>query len=808
MVGERLSHYRIVAKLGSGGMGEVYLAEDTKLDRRVALKVLPPDAAEEPARLERFKREAKAVAALNHPNIVTIHSVEEADGRHFLTMELVEGRTLDQLIPGGGMTLDRFFEVAIPLSDALAAAHERGITHRDLKPANVMVTEDRRVKILDFGLARLLDDEPEEESSVGEEPTKALTHEGMVVGTVPYMSPEQVQGRQVDSRSDIFSLGTILYQMATGRYPFSGDTNADLISSILREVPSSVTAVKGTLPNHLGRIIRHCLEKDPRQRYQSALDVRNELQGLRGEVESGQAVTGAVAAASGSGTIAAQPGRTKLVGILGGAVLLVALALLGWLLLPGGGDDETAPARSVAVPQERIMLAVLPFRNLSGDPEQEFFSDGLTEEMIVELGRMDAANLGVIARTSVMRFKGSDRPLGEIAAELGVQYVLEGSVRKAGDRVRITAELIQASDQTQVWADSFERNLEDVFAIQTDVARNIGGALEVELAPPSSTRQIDPGAHEEYLRGLMFFTRRTRLDNAVAHFEKAVEIQPDYAEAWAGLGGTWAVYAWHTLTPFPEVEAKAAAALDRALELDPDLASAHAAYCELRKNQWRWQEAEEACLRALELNPNYASANQWYSEYLMFFWRGEECLEWAVKGRKLDPLSPVIVNQESNCLYLQGRMDEALAVVREAIALAPDFWRGRLQEGAIHLQEGRWAEAAEAFRAADALLGVPEFDWQRYLEATADPSRQAEASRMIDEVEANADAQSLFVAMLRAWNRETGPALDYLERAYEEHSIELTSLGLINMFDKIRDEPRFRAVMRKLGFDPEFGNRV
>ena len=789
-------------------MGDVYLAEDTKLDRRVALKVLPADAADEPDRLERFKREAKAVAAMNHPNIVTIHSVEEADGHHFLTMELVEGWTLDQLIPGGGMTLDRFFEVAVPMADALAVAHERGIMHRDLKPANVMVTEDQRVKILDFGLARLLEDDPEDESSVGEEPTKALTHEGMVVGTVPYMSPEQVQGKRVDQRSDIFALGTVMYQMATGRYPFSGDSNADLISSILREVPSSVTDVKGTLPNHLGRVVRRCLEKDPRQRYQAALDVRNELNDLRKEVESGHAVTGDFAASSGSGTIAAEPARSRVPIALAGIAALVLLAFAGWFLLPRGEEGATSGNSSaVRATPERIMLAVLPFRNLSGDPEQEFFSDGLTEEMIAELGRIDAENLGVIARTSVMRFKGSELRLDEIASELGVEYILEGSVRKAGDRVRITAELIQASDQTQVWADSFDRDLADVFAIQTDVARNIGSALEVELAPQDAVKKIDPKAHEEYLRGLLFFSRRTGLDKALEHFERAVELEPEYAEAWAGLGATWAVYAWHSPTPFPETQPKAAEALSRALELEPDLAEAHAALCELRKNQWDWAEAEESCLRALELNPNDASANQWYSEYFLYLGDYDQCLEWARKGRELDPLSPVVVIQVSNCLVMLGRLDEALDVVNEALALEPDYWRGYLQVSAVHIEQENWAEAAAANRRADELLGATEFDWLRFFEATADPSRQAEVSTMIDELSTDPTQAPVGIAMLRAWNRETEPALDFLEQAYEEHAIELVALGVINLFDRIRDEPRFQAVMRNVGFDPSTGRR-
>jgi serine/threonine protein kinase len=434
MIGQKLSRYKITDKLGEGGMGEVYLAQDTELDRKVALKMLPAEMADDPERLERFRREAKAVAALNHPNIVTIYSIEESEGTRFLTMELVEGESLDRLLPPGGLPLSKVFDIAIPLADALAAAHERGIVHRDLKLANVMVNRDGRVKVLDFGLAKLADSGAAlADGEVTEMATRtALTGEGMVMGTAPYMSPEQVEGRAVDHRTDIFSLGIVLYEMATGRRPFQAETSAALVSSILRDTPPPVSEVNVALPRHLGRIIQHCLEKDPRNRYQSALDVRNELKSLRREVDSGTVTTG-------SGAVREVPGeargeRRSSAGIWAALAAAAALILaVGWWLGRGTGPapqqerSPTAASRPAATQSVTPSVAVLPFANLSADPDNEYFTDGLTEELIQALSKVEG--LRIPARTSVFALKGSNLNVQEIGSRLGVDNVLEGSRR-------------------------------------------------------------------------------------------------------------------------------------------------------------------------------------------------------------------------------------------------------------------------------------------------------------------------------------------------------------------------------------------
>ena len=645
MIGQTISHYRILEKLGAGGMGEVYLAEDTKLRRKVALKVLPEDMASDPERLERFKREARAVAALNHPNIVTIYSVEEVEGVHFLTMELVEGKTLADLVPAKGLKLDRFFELATPIADALSVAHEKGITHRDLKPGNIMVGDDGRVRVLDFGLAKLLT-----EASADEEDTQLATREGLAVGTAPYMSPEQVQGKNVDHRSDIFSLGILFYEMATGSRPFKGETSADLVSSILRDTPDSVTDLKVEMPRHLGRIIRHCLEKDPERRLQAAKDVRNELEGLRQEVESGELPP------SGTMAAAAPPPQTRRwLPLAAAAVLVIVAAGVFWFLQ--GRDKAPAVATEdqteSEVAAERQMIVVLPFENL-GSEEEAYFAAGVTEEITSRLGSV--SELGVISRKSALRYADTDKTIHQIGEELGVGYVLEGTVRWAkspdgSSRVRITPQLIRVADDSQLWSTTYDRVIEDIFEVQSDIASQVIDELGITLLEPEQravenrpTENIE--AYQAYLRGLEYanhpdFTE-LNMRLAVEMFQRASELDPSFAQAHAWLSHAQARYYWfgHDLSEARMQLARQSAA--QALALDPELPKGHvamgyvhyygardydsalkeftlaqqarpndkdtiAAIGFIRRRQGQWESAAEQFAKALELDPQDAN---------------------------------------------------------------------------------------------------------------------------------------------------------------------------------------------------------
>jgi non-specific serine/threonine protein kinase len=676
VIGRELAHYRITARLGEGGMGVVYRARDGKLDRDVALKVLPEAAMGDPERVERFTREAKIVAGLSHPNIVTLHSVEEADGVHFLTMELVDGKTLDRLIPRGGLDLDRLFELAIPIADAVAAAHEAGVTHRDLKPANVMVTRDGRVKVLDFGLARLEAGAPKATEAM----TEAITQQGMVVGTAHYMSPEQARGEAVDARSDIFSLGALLYEMVTGRRPFTGKSSAELVSAILRDDPPPVSEIKEELPYHLGRIVQRCLEKDPRKRYQAALDVRNELEGLEREVDSG-------VSRPSSGSVPAARGRSRRDRrwVLAGAALAAALAVGLVVLAPwrdAGREAGGAGAPGAAAEAARRMLVVLPFENL-GPAEDAYFAAGMTEELTSRLARV--SGLGVISRSSAQRYADTELPLRRIGDELGVDYVVEGTVRWAkgaagGSRVRITPQLVRVADDTQLWSSSFERDLEDVFAIQAEIAGQVIDELGVTLLAPERaavegrpTENME--AYQAWLRGnehwdiAGFDPEEFAL--AAGLYARAAALDPEFLEPLADLVSVHGVL-YHGSRD-PEHRERMADALERAEALAPE-----SPVVELARGTWAYYVEEdypaafahyETAQRAL---PNDAEPLQLMAFIRRRQGRLEEAVELLGRVRELSPRDAHTRFELGRTLEALRRFEAADAAYAEAIGLEPD----------------------------------------------------------------------------------------------------------------------------------------
>ncbi len=675
MIGRTIAHYKILEKLGEGGMGHVYLAEDTELGRRVALKVLRADTASDEEMLGRFRREARAVAALNHPNIVTIHSVEAASFEHgedqepvhFLTMELVEGVGLDHKIPAEGLPQDRIFELAIPLADALSAAHKEGITHRDLKPANVMLTTDDRVKILDFGLAKLAKDDASDQDT-----TQALTQAGMVIGTVPYMSPEQVSGRPVDHRTDIFALGVILYEMATGRRPFAGESSGLLISSILRDDPPSVTELRQELPFHLGRIVRRCLEKEPDRRYQAALDVRNELEALREELRSGvvSAVSEAVPAAT------PPPAKRPAWLIAGVPIVLVVVATLAWLGLRTRDDAPVGrgePAAAAAVNS----VVVLPFENL-GPPEDEYFAAGITDEITNRLATIEG--MRVISRNSASRYAKSDKSLQQIGTELGVGHVLEGSVRWAkGDdssRVRITPRLTRVEDDAQIWSQSYDRVFEDVFEVESEIADSVTQNLGLTLLEPSEEERPTQSAeaYQAYLKALDHRGGGTVDERqlSIDMFVRATELDPEFAEAWAYLAWTYAQRYFNgdfrqDWGPMAEE------AITQARTLDPDNPLVQLA------DGFYWYYMHREFDRALEIfrqvvraNPNDVDALSAVAYIHRRQGRFEETIQELEKASALDPQNIDFRTAIAETYGAMRRFDEAIEGLDRALAIAPD----------------------------------------------------------------------------------------------------------------------------------------
>jgi TolB-like protein/Tfp pilus assembly protein PilF len=733
--GQRLGPYEVIALLGSGGMGQVYRARDRRLQRDIAIKVLQTN---NPEHRRRFEREALAIAALNHPNIVTIHSVEEAEGMPFLTMELIEGVPLNRIIPPGGMPLSELLPLATAIAEALAAAHERGIVHRDLKPANVMVARDGRVKMLDFGLAKSLDRPASPFASADE------TREGIVVGTLSYSSPEQLMAETVDARSDVFSLGVLLYEMATGKRPFEGTNPAVVLVSI---VSNPLPEIGGAYAD-LDRIIARATARKPGARYQRASALLSDLRAL----------------ASGSALKAPPLARQR-------------------------------------------SIAVLPFANLTGDADQEYFCDGMAEELISALSRVPG--LSVAARTSAFQFKGRHTDVREIGERLDVETVLEGSVRKAGDRLRISVQLINVDDGYHVWSERYDRTVEDVFAIQDEIARAITERLRVALTKRTSASLVRPptsnlDAYHLYLRGRFLLNRfadlRGSLTGARSCFEQAVALDPEYAAAYAGLSEACNALGYTTLLPAPEASHAALVAAGCAVELDPSLAEAHTAL--------GWTKAlfaidiasaEADFLRALEIAPSYAPAHGYYALLLCGLGRFADALAHAERARQLDPLwliMPFIVCQIQICAR---QFETAERQMREVLALDPRidgaYWylsstlagQGRIEE-AIAVQE-QGVEIVQRAPFFVALLAM----WY------ARAGRAADAGRLLDELLDGGRCSPVWLAMVCGELGQLHRAFDFLERAIAERNDQVSFMAVDHRFDSLRSDPRFEALLRRVG---------
>ncbi|TDI11821.1 MAG: hypothetical protein E2P04_07130, partial [Acidobacteria bacterium] len=641
-----LAHYRLVEKIGEGGMGVVWKAVDSKLDREVAIKILPDELSRNAERLERFQREAKAIAALNHPNIITIHSIEEHDGHRFLVMELVEGDSLDRLIRPGGLPLSQVFEVAICISDALAAAHDKGIIHRDIKPANVMLTADDHVKVLDFGLAKIA---AGKDATDRGQPTQvdtrsaALTGEGAVMGTAPYMSPEQLQGHSADHRTDIFSLGILLYEMVTGNRPFKGDSGLTLASSTLKDTPESVTELRAESPRHLGRIIEQCLEKNPEQRFQTARDVCNQLRSLRRETTSDMSAT--------PRTPAGDTGTRWIILSVAGLALAAAISLSLWNSR-GPADEGSAVASStVSAPSaRRKMLVVLPFENV-GAPEDEYFADGITEEITSRL--LSLEGLGIISRSSAMHYKENRPALSQIGKELGVDYILDGTVRwqrstSGPGRVRVTPQLIRVSDDTQMWSEVYDRVLADVFEVQSDIAQQVSRQLGSTLTRPQlqtlearSTDNME--AYDFYLQGNDYLNRSRNLHNegdahrAAQLYRQALDLDPLFALAHAKSSFTHRWIHFNFWDRDGEHREQARQAAHRALELSPDLPEALHASGLILLMEGENELALEALENVIAAQPNNADAYQDLSDVQMGLGLWKRAAASKKKGLELDP---------------------------------------------------------------------------------------------------------------------------------------------------------------------------
>ena len=754
--GQTIAHFKILEKIGSGGMGVVYKAEDTTLGRSVALKFLPADVLTSASAQERFLREARAAAALNHPNICIVHEVGFHEGRQFIAMELLEGQALRQRLGSAGpvhIPADEVLDLAIQIADALSAAHSKGIIHRDLKPANIFITRRGQAKILDFGLAKFAGarQETTETTLTAEE---SLTNPGSAVGTIAYMSPEQARGEELDARSDLFSLGAVLYEIATGRQAFIGNTSVAVYDSILHGVPTSPKRLNPEIPDRLEQIINRALEKERRLRYQTASDLLIDLQRLKRDRDSGR-----MAAAA-----------------------------------------ETARTPS---------LAVLPFANLSADKEQEYFSDGLAEEIINALTQI--SGLKVIARTSAFAFKGKNEDIRRIAELLGVDNILEGSVRRSGNRLRITAQLISAADGSHLWSERYDREMADVFDIQDEISQTIAGKLHARLAGsgPLVKRYTDNvDAYSLYLKGRYQVCRFTpdSLAKSKDCFEQAIAIEPNYALAWSGLGFYYYMLGYCAYTPPKQANAESSQAVLKALELDETLPEAHTVAGSLRALDYDWRGAARELTRALEFDPQSENVLDGYNFfYLVPMRRLDEAIAGTRKALERDPLSPLLQFHLAYWYFYARQYDRAIEQSRSLIEMDPNYWPIHAVIAACFMRTGKIEESIHACETATRLSARLPYGLGLLGSIYAGAGRIGEATKLLEELhelERKIYVPPNCISRLFMGLGEIDKALEWFEKAVDEHDSWAIHLGVDPGFDPLRSHPRYHSLMRKMNLQP------
>ncbi len=751
--GTILGSYSIRELLGSGGMGEVYRATDRRLKRDVAVKVLRERLAEDSDALARFEREAQSIAALSHPNILAVHDVGTAEGVSYVVMELLEGESLRARMERTNLSTLKAVEIARQIASGLVAAHDKGIVHRDLKPENIFLTREGLVKILDFGLAKQ-NVVPFSHDSETESVNLGHAQPGAVVGTLAYMSPEQVRGRPVDQGTDVFSFGVVLYEMLTGEKPYQGESKADVIGAILKEEPRDISEIDDSVPFTLRRIVNRCLEKNLHDRFQTARDLAFALE----TVADGD---------SGPQMMSANESRA--------------------------GRDETSSS-----------VAVIPFTNMSPDPEQEYFCEGMAEEIINSLAGV--AGLRVAARSSAFQFSSKSHDAREVGAALNVKTVLEGSVRTAGRRVRVTVQLIDAENGFQLWSDRYDREMDDIFALQDEISEHVVDALKVRLGTQAKEEMKRPTASVEayqlYLKGLHNWYKRETgsLQKAADFFEQAVAVDPDYALAHAGLVTSYCSLAFYGME-LSKARARASAAAERAAALAPGVAEVHAALgLYAAWLAFDWETAERELRAAVEANPSYALAYIWYSMLLATLSRHDEAIVLAGHAQEVDPLSPYANTALGLAQVQAGRRNEALPALEEAISIDGDNLFSLWVLGSTYGALGRYGEAVAVLEKAVTLSGRGSYylSWLGWAYGVA--GRKPEAERILDELVAgssNEDIQPFFLMQVYSGIGDLDSAFEWLEKSVVRGDPAASFIGFPPM-DSLRQDPRFEGIRRRL----------
>ncbi len=802
MIGLTVSHYRILEKLGGGGMGVVYKAEDLRLGRHVSLKFLPEQLSSEPLAIERFQREARAASSLNHPHICTIYDVDQYEDQHFIVMEFLEGQTLKHRISGRPIELDRVPEYGHQMADALEAAHSKAIIHRDIKPANIFLTDRGQVKLLDFGLAKLMPERRgagwarQAAGNFGVTTQDAhLTSDGVALGTVAYMSPEQVRGQELDERTDLFSMGLVLYEMCTGQRAFIGSTSGVIFDAILNRAPVPAARLNPAIPVQLEQIIAKTLEKDRELRYRSASDLRADLQRLIRDTDSARAMPFTTGQAS------RQKLRRLWPHLVWGGILGVLLILFG--LNVGNLRDRVFGGAS----QARIeSIAVLPFANLSNDPKTEYLSDGITESLINNLSQLP--NLAVMSRNTVFRYKGRATDSQKVGRDLHVRAILTGRLIQTGDELMISVSLEDVENSRQIWGEQYNRKLSNLVTVQQEIAGDIYERLRPRLAGEEkkllAKRPTENAeAYQLYLQGLFYWNKWTQADfkKAAEYFSQAVQKDPGYALSYAGLADSYSLLGDAGYLPPAEAWPKAKTAAMQALNLDDSLGEAHTSLGLVKEHfEWDWAGAEKEFKRAIELNPNLATAHHWYGDYLTNMGRFDEGIAETKKAQELDPLSLIINTTVGWQFYLSGRNDSAVEQLHKVLDIDPKFSPARRILEEVYAHMGKFKEAVAEREKALSLSGGPELAASIEEDFTKSGYKGVLQSWLdgLTELSKHSYVSSYSIAESYMRMDQKQKAFEWLEKAYEEHDSGLVSLAVEPMFENIRPDPRFKEILRRM----------
>jgi len=796
MIGKTISHYKILEKLGEGGMGVVYKAEDTKLERTVALKFLSPHTLGGEEEKARFIREAKAAASLDHPNICTVHEIDEAEEQTFIAMVYVDGQSLEEKVESGVLEINEALDIAIQVAEGLKEAHDKGIIHRDIKAANIMLTGRGRAKIMDFGLAKLAG-------------RTRLTKTATIMGTVAYMSPEQASGEAtIDHRTDIWSLGVVLYKMLTGNPPFDAPSDAAMIHKIIYEEMEPVSSWRSDIPSALEDAIQRMIHKNPNDRYEDMATVLTALKSIQSEfvresADSGQEEGGE-----------SMPSKKTKLGVAVLIALLVGLCIVGIIFLRQPKTGEPIESETATAPAEEktySSIAVLPFVDMSPDKDQEYFCDGLSEALINSLTQLK--DLRVIARTSAFSFKGKQLDIREIGKSLNVETVLEGSVQKSGNKIRITAQLVDTIRGHHLWSAKYDREMQDIFAIQDEISLAIVDKLRVNLLGDGRTRfagsrTTDPEAHNLYLKGAYYLFKLTPEDmrKGEAYLRQAIEKDPNYARAYAELANLYNYLPFYTFLPPRQIFPKAKEAAQKALEIDDTLGEAHAALA-LGKMyyDWNWEEAEREFKRALELNPGNMGIHADYSAYLMYRTRFDEAIREIEKAIEGDPVSPGLYFIAGVVFYYSGRDDEALEAFKNCVAMAPNSTFHHLFLGIVYARKSMYEEALAEFEQERIVTnGMNPWVYPSTATVYMKMGKIEETRQLLNELLERSEQQYLpptSIAALYFILGENDEGFIWLDKAYEARDYWLAFLKIEPTLNRPSADPRYQEMLRKVGLD-------